>query len=141
VDVADLTLVPYPKPLTIKTGGQQGFADLRPPPGSAAERFTQSVWHVPPDRVRPGALADSAARPAVVVSPKYVAGAATSMEPVSRAEMMVILGTNSSNISAHGDRVLDVLETVARRTANYRLVFGNVGSAADAVLGLLQGLS
>lgn len=137
VAVRDLALLPYPKPLSVKAGAQPVFPELRPPPGSAAARCTGETWHVPADRVRAGAVARVTAYPAFVVAPRYVAGGRTVLEPASRAETMVTLGANSSYVGALGPALLDVLERIVRRAATYRLAYGDVHAARDAVLGLL----
>ena len=95
----------------------QLVAHLRPPPASVA------------DAARP-------ARPRWIVFPKYRAGAALALEPITRARALVQLAESSFNYNVHGAsgfwRLVDVID----RSDSYRLTFGDL----DEALGVLEGL-
>lgn len=128
----DGTIDAYPKALSVDEGSWQVLAELRPDPVRTPDRLTGAQWNVPPDELRPG-CAVRTARPRLVVLPRYVAGSATELTPVTRAEALVeVLG---QVFVPDRDRARDlrVLAEVLRSCECYRLVSGDLDGAVAAV--------
>jgi hypothetical protein len=128
------TLVdPYPKPLSIEMGSWGALAPLRPRLDARFARFSDEIWHVVPDAIRPGAVADRC-RVRAIVSPRFEPGATTTLEPISRAEAVMMLAENAFNFPAHGAAGLDTLAAIVRPCECYRLTFGTLDDACDRIL-------
>jgi len=84
-----------------------------------------------------GAYTAGLSAPAVIVSPRYVHGAPTVLEPVSRAQGVFLLAQNAFNFNDHGAAGLETLTTIARECESYTLVSCRLEEACDAVLGVL----
>jgi len=137
LDPDDLTIVPWPKPLTLKRGSWPVLPHLAPEPGSLAERFTSDVWHVPASRIRPGSVAGPGTRPRAVVLPSYTPGAGVRLEPVSRGEAAMTLFEQTSYGADHGPRVVDLLCDLLEPCTTHRLLFDDHAGAVEAVRSLL----
>jgi hypothetical protein len=138
VDPTDLTIRPYPKPLSIDTGSWDVLSDLRPRVDASLAPFLEAGWYVPAGQIRDDAVASrSLAR--FVVAPRYERGAQTELVAIRRSEALVILAENCFNITLFGARrSMDILARVVRASRCYRLTVGDLGAACDAVLGLMD---
>jgi HprK-related kinase A len=130
---------PYPKPLSIEMGSWDALAPLRPQLDARFARFSDEIWHVVPDAIRPGAIAPACTARAVV-SPRFDPGATTALEPISRAEAVMLLAENAFNFSAHGAAGLDTLATVVRSCECYRLTVGTLDDACDRIVDVMSRL-
>lgn len=139
IDPVTRTVDPYPKALSIELGSWETLAALRPQLDARFARFSDEIWHVVPDAIRRGAAAGSSV-PRVVVTPRFESGARTAIEPMSRAEAVMMLAENAFNFSAHKAAGLDTLAAVVRRCECYRLTVGALDDACDAVLGVVANL-
>jgi hypothetical protein len=70
------------------------------------------------------------------VFPKYRAGAAVGLEPVTKARALVQLAESSFNYNVHGASGFRRLVDVVERSESYRLTFGDL----DQAIGVLEGL-
>jgi hypothetical protein len=134
IDPATGSLHPYPKPLALGPASPAGDLLTSVPPGVRA--FLESERHVGPAALG-GEAEDGAARPTVIVSPRYVAGAPTVIEAISRAQTVLLLAQNAFNLEGHGGEGLEVLGRIARGSNGYTLVSGSLEEACDAVVTLL----
>ncbi|HEX4490199.1 MAG TPA: hypothetical protein VH914_03250 [Acidimicrobiia bacterium] len=139
IDPASARVDPYPKPLSIEMGSWDALAPLRPQLDARFARFCDDVWHVVPDAIRPGAVAESCTARAIV-SPRFEPGATTALEPISRAEAVMMLAENAFNFSAHGAAGLDLLAGVVRPCECYRLTVGTLDDACDRVIDVVARL-
>jgi hypothetical protein len=124
---------PFAKPLSIDRGSWPVLPDLEPPTVLA---YTNQ-WHVPAGAIRPGALGNQVL-PRLIVSPQFRAGAATTLEPVSRGRMLVELGESTFHFHEHAIRNFTALAELARRCDCYRLVIGDLDEAVALVTGLVR---
>jgi len=95
-------------------------AHMVPSDGDVASR------HVPAD-------------PAYIVFPKFDPGAEARLEALAPARAFVKLSSNSFNYPILGPDAFDAVGTLARRCPSFRLTFGDLHGAVDAI-GQLLGL-
>jgi hypothetical protein len=131
------TVRPYPRPLAVDRGSWDVLADLRPSLTEAQERYVTDQWHLGPTQI--GTVAGPGV-PRLVVAPRYVAGATTELVPMSRADAVAMLVTNSFNFEMHAPAALETLASVVRSSSCYRLVVGDLDAACAAVGTLFDGL-
>jgi hypothetical protein len=65
--------------------------------------------------------------------PQYVEGAATTVEVMRPAELLLGLLRNSFNLIAVGAPGIEALTTIARRTTGVRMTLGDLDRAVDLV--------
>jgi hypothetical protein len=135
IDLDTITLHPYAKPLSVDPGSWEVLADLAPQVEEAVEPYLSSQWHVDPLSIRPDALA-SVSDPRFVVFPSYIAGAGTHLEPVGRAEAVLLLSSNCFNLSRFGRRGFEAMTELVRGADCYRLTVDRLDDGVGAVLGL-----
>jgi hypothetical protein len=134
------SLHPYPKPLWLSPESVVALGDLR-------ERILPEYrgLHRTRTYVRAQDLdslpAPVAARVAVVVSPRFIPGARTTLDPLSRAETLMCLAQNAFNLRERGHRGLETLQAVMGSASGYRLVFGKLDEAVRTIDGLLDHVS
>jgi hypothetical protein len=139
IDPVTLDVDPYPKPLSIELGSWEALDDLRPQLEARFIRFADEQWHIVPDAIRPGTVA----RPCparLVVSPRYEAGAKTTIERISRAEGVLLMAENSFNFTSHKTEGLNTLAKVVRQCDCYRLTSGSLIEACDEVMNIVDRL-
>jgi hypothetical protein len=134
VEPGTLTVHPYAKPLSVDAGSWTVLPSLAPLVGETVAPYTQLQWQVGAQTIRPDALAGPAT-PRWIIAPRYEPGAPTRVERVRPAEMVLLLAQQAFALDA------DVLRTIAelvKATSCHRLVSGDLASACDAVLQLLD---
>lgn len=127
-------VVAYPKPLGLDPGSWGLFPDLAPM--SVAGVFDQQ-WLVNPERIRPGATTPSA-RPAVVVAPRYCAGARGLPEPLPRGAGLRALVDQTFDFRRHPQRDLETLADLVRSVPCYRLEVDDLGRATSVIHALVD---
>jgi hypothetical protein len=120
-------------------GSWEVLSALRPQLDARFARFSDEIWHVVPDAIRPGAIAAPCTARAVV-SPRFEPGATTALEPISRAEAVMLLAENAFNFSVHGAAGLDALAAVVRSCECYRLTVGALDDACDRIVDVMSRL-
>jgi len=124
---------PYPKSLSVDPGSWEVLADLEPSlPGHLA-LFAITQWQVDPRNVRRDVISGPCPI-GTVITPRYQEGAATELLPISRAEGLALLVENAFNFATHGAAGLDALAAALETAECYRLTFGSLDEACDAVL-------
>jgi hypothetical protein len=101
------------------------------------ETFMRYRYHVPPDDLRPGALGRPC-RVRYVIAPKYEAGAATTLEAMSRAEALMTLAENSFNFKRFGAVAVDSLRGALAGVKCYRLRIGRLDEGIRKVLDVVS---
>jgi hypothetical protein len=132
IDTATLVPRPYQKPLSVDRGSWEVLASLRPP----HDGVVTGQWQVPASAIRADALA-SAAPIRFVVEPAYDRSAATRLEPVSRAAMLVRLSDSTFNFQEAPGRNLAVLARVLERAECYRLPIGDLHEGVELIVELV----
>ena len=139
IDPATRQIAPYPKPISIDPGSWTVLADLRPDLEARFQPFVHDQWHVVPDSIRPGATGEPCAA-RLVVSPRFEAGARTTLEPMSRAQTVLTLAEHAFNFASHAAEGLHTLAEVVRGCECYRLTIGSHEAACDEVMNLASRL-
>jgi hypothetical protein len=137
IDLTTGLVQPWPRPLGFKQGARslERFSTLF---GSVAgESPTDDELHIGVGRIRPAAVAE-ACHVRHVLDHCYRSGAATSVEPLSRAEALVRMGSAAPRLRHEGDRGLGVLADVMRGASAYSLVSGDLDQAIGAVRELVR---
>jgi hypothetical protein len=132
VDVDTLELLPYAKPLSIDPGSWSVLADLRPELAPETFTYLAGQWQVPVQHVRP----DAVAGPAVcrmIVFPRYVADAPTTLDPLGRADALATLLQHCFRFHERGARNFEVLARLVAQSHCFRLTSGDLDAACDAV--------
>ena len=136
IDPTDLTIRPYPKPLSIDTGSWDVLSHLRPSVDASLEPFLEAGWYVPGAAIRSDAIA-SPCIPRFVIAPRYERGAPTHLVAIRRSEALIVLAENCFNITTFGARrSMEILARIVRSSHCYRLTVGDLGDACSKVLEL-----
>jgi hypothetical protein len=69
----------------------------------------------------------------LVVAPRFEPEAATILEPVGRAEAVMILAENAFHLDRFGGAGIELLGHVVESARCYRLRFGDLGEAVGAI--------
>lgn len=137
IDLRSGLVEPFPRSLSVDEGSWHVLADLEPSVPPEVADYLRGQWQVPPDSIRPGAVAGPC-RPRFVITPQYRAGSTTRLEPLGRADAVRTMAENAFNFRSHGRAALHLLADVARQSSCHRLVVGDLDDACDLVLGLLD---
>ena len=130
------SIVPFPKAMSLKEGSFALFESLGPDPtGPEHDR----VWYLDPERLRPGSVVKRPTPISWVIFPRFEAGTKTRIEPLTVGETVLGLFENTVNTARHKEKGLDRLIGIAKRAPGYRLVFGDLDEACEAVLGIVEG--
>lgn len=134
LDPTSLVVRPFAKPLSVDPGSWDVLADLRP---AGDDAFSSVQWQVPAHAFGQDAVAP-ASQPGLVIFPRYEAGAATALAPVTPAEALMELASHCLNLFDHGPRGLAALAGVVTRCRSYRLTVGSLGEACTQIRALLD---
>lgn len=137
IDPATGRIRPYPKALSVDPGSYGPLADLEPTVPAAARRFLPDQWQVLPTAIRAGAVA-STATPRLVVLPRYVAGQATELRPLSRADALIAVAGCAFTFDDDPAGTLAALGAVLRSCDCYELRSGSLDEAVRTVVDLLD---
>jgi HprK-related kinase A len=89
-------------------------------------------YQVTPEELRPGSVG-SPSRVRWIVAPSYRRDAPTTLEPMSRAEALVLLADQSFNFGRFGAKALPLLERLVKGAECYRLSMGDLEAAIRLV--------
>lgn len=127
----------YPKYLSLGSRHEDVLHDLTPAVASGVERFVGDRRLVPPETIRPDAIAGPTVA-LLVVTPRYERGAATTLEPLRPTDALMMLAQHAFHLDHDASRVLEVLSALVERSRCYRLVSGDLDDACDHLVGLLD---
>lgn len=133
IDPASGRLAPFAKPLSVDRGSWRVLPDLEP----ALTLPKPTQWHVPASAIRAGSVA-TAVLPRLVIAPRYSRDAHTRLEPVARAQMLVMLAEATFHFHTHGTRNFGVLAELTRRCDCYQLTIGSLDEAVALVTELVR---
>lgn len=123
----------YPKPLTIDSGSWPLFPDLRPTDVGSDSKS----WLVPVSRI-PGSGVVQQTRARLVLFPAYVAGSATTAQPLPPSKAALALAHSAFNFDQNGGRDLRCISALARLAPAYRLEIGDLTEAVGVVESLAK---
>jgi HprK-related kinase A len=139
VRLDDALCAPMLRPIALKNESIDLIARLRPDaalgPVFAGTR-KGDVAHLGPDeesveqRHVPAAVR-------LIVFPRFQAGAATALEPITRARAFAKLAVNSFNYEVLGSAAFDAVGRLIARCDCYRLSYGNLAEAVSSIGELL----
>ncbi|HEY7661175.1 MAG TPA: hypothetical protein VIC58_11320 [Actinomycetota bacterium] len=133
VDPVDGLLHPFPRSLGLDRASVEAVFG----PGAQPKWRTGRQFHVRPSDLRPRAIG----RPSpvrFVIAPRYEAGAVTVLEPMSRAEAVMVLARNAFHLDRFGGAGIDLLGRVVLQASCYRLCVGDLDDAVDAVSSVVE---
>ena len=130
-------ITPYPKSLSIEQGSWDVLADLRQHVPVSSTSLSPEQWQVPVDALRPDAVS-AGARTTLVVLPRYEAGAASTLTPLRRSDVLVQLMDQRFAPDRDRPRDFAVLADVVRGSACYGLLSGFLPGAVGLVVGALD---
>ena len=131
LDIASCSVVPVPRPVSLKNASIDVIRAFAPaaaigPPVRDTMKGTVAHMRAPSDSVR---RAMETARPGWIVLPRYQAGVAAELTPLSRARGLMELATNGFNYSLHGRRGFEFLARFVDLCACYTFTYGDLGEA------------
>lgn len=137
-DLARGQLLPYAKPITVKPGSFAALPDMDPDrdgaPGAGA--WAGEEWQVPV-AADTGRRVGAASAPGFVIVPRYVAGAAACLTPLSDTEAFLSLALHAVNLLTHGTAGSEAVGRLAARCCCYSLTMSDLGEACALVLDLV----
>jgi HprK-related kinase A len=133
VRLSDGLITPLPRPISLKNASIAVIGQYAPHAvfsRSVHNTNKGTVAHVkaPADSV---ARAQETARPAWIVFPTYVAGAAPLLEPLASARAFMQVADNAFNYSVLGGEGFDALARLIAASASYRFSYGRLDDALD----------
>lgn len=137
IDPETLLVHPFPKALSIDHGAQRVLSHLRPRAEPAVRGYLEGQWQVPPSAIRPGAVSGPVP-PRWIIVPRYVRDGETRLVPMTRAQTLAALMEQGLNLQVHGKVGFEVLGEVVRHARCAHLVMGDLPSACDAVMAMLE---
>ena len=129
-------LLPYQKPLALKSGSFELLCELKPVLAPAWAEFAGEQWHVPATQVGTGSVGQ-ACTAGLVILPHYIRGGSTSLRRLHRAETFLSLAVNSVNIDAHGGQGAQLLGDLVEQCECYELEMSDLNEACRLVFSLL----
>lgn len=138
IEPSTYRIVPYAKPLSVDAGSWDVLSDLRPPAldGELGIYHAQQ-WQVNAQSIRATAVSEPT-QAKLIVSPRYVNGAATQVEQITRAEMLCHLVDTTFRFRTAGRFKFEVLGGLVARCSCYRLTVGELDKACALVLQLVD---
>jgi hypothetical protein len=133
LDPETLQVAAYPRTLNVDPGSWDVLRDLEPDLPDDLRMFTTDRWDLRPGAFGPDTVAYTA-EPALIVAPRYVAGAPTSLDPVGQVRTARALSQSTFKLGRNSRRDLDVLGRLARTCPGYQLTIGDLDEACRLVL-------
>jgi len=138
IDLDSCRVVPLPRPVSLKNASIDVIRAFAPAAAMSApvhDTTKGSVAHMraPTDSVR---RAMETARPGWMVLPRYRAGAAARLTPLSRGRALMQLADNAFNYSAHGRRGFELLASFVDQSDCYEFEYGDLDEATAVFDGL-----
>lgn len=118
----------YPKALSLKAGSFCYFERVGIPRTDTINRYLD------PESLREGSVVGQPLEIGEAIIPRYQPGAAARLEPLTPGETVLALFANTVNIARHKNLGFDLLVRLAHQVRGYRLVFGDLSAACEAVL-------
>lgn len=127
----DRRMLAYAKPFSLDRGSWIFFSDLADVTGPDLKSLHAEQWQIPAGALQGGGIVPSAPVNHIV-APRYVRGAVTRIEPLSRAETVRALAEHAFNFRGF-PRGLELLARTVRPARGHRLTVGSLADACDLV--------
>ena len=133
IDPSTGRITPVPRPVSLKNASIDVIRQFAPQARFGPvvhETVKGSVGHFSPP---PGAVERSheTALPAWMVLPKFVAGAQTTLTPLSKGKALLALANNSFNYHVHGAGGFHVMAGLIKRSECFEFSYSRLEEAAD----------
>jgi hypothetical protein len=138
IGLEDDLVHPFPRPLIVAPEAMALFPDLRASLPAWADRLRHLDYLVPPQEIRQDCLS-GAREVRFVVAPRYEAGASTVLEPMSRADMLMLLIDQTFNLRIVDSRGVARLAEMLRGVECYRLRIGDLAEAVGLIAASVEG--
>ncbi len=138
IGLSDGDVHSFPRPLIVSPESMELFPELRSSLPPWVQGFRNPSFLLPAEDVRPGCLAGPS-RAGFVVAPRYEAGGPTTLEPMSRADMLALLLSQTFNLSVVGSAGVERLAEMLRDAECYRLRIGHLPGAIELIRSLVEG--
>ena len=138
IDTARGELIAFPRPICLKNasiGVIRAFAPEAEFGPLVPNTHKGDIAHMRPSR-NDVSLANVRALPAWIVFPRFQAGVATRLRPMSRATAGWSLASNAFNFSVLGETGCAALTRVVDACTAYELDYGNLDTATELLAGL-----
>ena len=134
ISLVDQTVVPLARPVSLKNSSIsiiQSYAPEAVMSNVTLDTVKGAVAHM---KVPDGHVMNMSmpAKPAWIIFPKYVAGAAPQLGPVSRAQTLVELSRNSFNYALHGKTGFDTLAKLLETCDCFTFEYSQLDDAVEA---------
>jgi HprK-related kinase A len=134
IDLATGNVVALPRPVSLKNASIDAIRNFSPgaqlgPPVHDTVKGSVAHMRPPTDSVR---RANDAARPRWIVLPRYEAGAAARLAPLSRARAFMHLADHAFNYDVHGRRGFELLARVVTGSDCFEFQYGALEDAVAA---------
>jgi hypothetical protein len=129
-------LHPYPRALAMDARSVDVIPGLRESLPPDYEEFMRFRFHVSPDDLRRGSVGRPC-RVRYVIAPRYEPGVETALEPMTRAEALMMLAENSFNFVRFGGLAVESLRGTLENVSCYRLRIGSLEDAVRQVLNVV----
>jgi HprK-related kinase A len=141
IDIGSCSVVPLPRPVSLKNASIDVIRAFAPaaaisPPVHDTTKGSVAHMRAPADSVRRGM---ETARPGWIVLPRYQAGVAARLTPLSKARGLMHMADNAFNYSAHGRRGFEFLARFVDQCGCYEFAYGDLDEAAAVFNGLASG--
>ena len=137
IDPAARTVAPFPRPLVLDPESIVAIDGLQERLPPAGEGFRLMRYHVTPQDLG-STIATGPVPLALVVAPRFVKGAVTTVEPLSRGELLVVLASHVFGTIDAVETALRELKDVAMTVPGFRVSGGDVVRARAEVQRLLM---
>jgi hypothetical protein len=137
VEVPASTVAPYPKPIALDRGSLRALGNMIPAAPASLEGASEQVL-VPPQAIRPHAIAEPGGVPRLLVLSSYRFGSTTAARPIARAEAAVALAEQAFNFRAYGPGRLDAITAVVGACDCYQLDVGELDAACQLAVELFE---
>jgi hypothetical protein len=137
-ELATGRLLPYPKPITLKTGSFAALPELAPLADDdfGSRNPAAREWQVPVGMSTALAVG-TPCEAAFVVVPRYDPGGATSLCPLTETEAFFTLALNAVNLIPHQTAGTEALGQLAARCECFRLSISDLEEACRLVVDLV----
>lgn len=137
LDIAVGRMLPYPRSIALSAASQALFPEIFPPASVPHDPTARGRWYLDPALI-PGATIGTGGRPALIIAPRYVAGASTRLERITESDALRLLLDHTFPFEPLGARGFHALVAVVQQAPVYRLDFGDHDAACEVVLQLVR---
>ncbi len=138
IGLEDGLVYPFRRPLLVAPEAMALFPDLRASLPAWADRLRHRDYLVPPQEVRHDRVSE-ACEVGLVVAPRYEEGSSTVLEPMPRADMLMLLLDQTFNLRIVDSRGVARLAEMLRGVECYRLRIGDLTEAVGLIAASVEG--